>query len=98
MGSLTSRPKAPTVQQSTVQYVPVSTTASAAQSVSTVSEATATAAEETQNTEEGKTASDQRTSDLLRRSRGRAGTILTGFRGLLESSGSAPARKSLLGE
>ena len=46
-------------------------------------------------------ASEVRSDDLLRRQRGRGGTVLTGFRGLeLASSGAAggSSRKTLLGE
>lgn len=44
--------------------------------------------------------SEARTENLLRRSRGRFGTILTGFRGFLNTSDSAQSsgRKTLLGE
>ncbi|MBP7334927.1 MAG: hypothetical protein KBA48_03770 [Niveispirillum sp.] len=35
---------------------------------------------------------------LLRRSTGRAGTVLTGWRGVLAPGALAPARKTLLGE
>lgn len=42
-------------------------------------------------------AAQQRRESLLRRSRGRFGTVLTGFRGLLDLAGSGQ-RKTLLGE
>lgn len=45
--------------------------------------------------ETGPTAAE---TSLLRRSAGRAGTIATGWRGLLLPSGLGPARKNLLGE
>ena len=42
---------------------------------------------------------EARTENLLRRSRGRLGTILTGFRGFLDSSkDKSSERKTLLGE
>lgn len=43
----------------------------------------------------GKPAREQ---NLLRRDRGRLGTILSGFRGILGLSTNTPARKTLLGE
>lgn len=46
-------------------------------------------------TASGPTAAEQ---NLLRRSTGRAGTVLTGWRGVLAPGALAPARKTLLGE
>ena len=45
-------------------------------------------------------AAEARTESLLRRSRGRFGTILTGFRGFLDESNrdETTSRKTLLGE
>ncbi|AUN31814.1 hypothetical protein C0V82_11320 [Niveispirillum cyanobacteriorum] len=47
------------------------------------------------NTATGPTAGEQ---SLLRRATGRAGTVLTGWRGVLAPGALAPARKTLLGE
>ena len=49
---------------------------------------------------EDELAEDSRTESLLRRSRGRFGTILTGFRGFLEATDNNKenSRKTLLGE
>ena len=44
------------------------------------------------------TAAAARSDDLLRRSRGRTGTIQTSFRGLLSAANSTAQRKTLLGE
>lgn len=81
MGSLGSRPRAP---EPTPVYVPVLPTAPPPAPVPP-----------TPTPEE--TAAGQRTQNLLRRSRGRFGTVQTGFRGLLEL-GSGQGRKTLLGE
>ena len=42
--------------------------------------------------------SERRRENLLRRNRGRLGTVLTGFRGLLSLNDNATQRKNLLGE
>jgi hypothetical protein len=42
-------------------------------------------------------ASETRVQNLLRRRRGRAGTVETSWRGVLEQSPAAPSRKNLLG-
>ncbi|MBI1326007.1 MAG: hypothetical protein GC136_00015 [Alphaproteobacteria bacterium] len=39
-----------------------------------------------------------RAEKIIKRSRSQLGTILTGFRGLLEGGASMPSRKTLLGE
>lgn len=85
MGSINSRPKAPAVQPSSVTTVTPTVTPS------TVSTPTKTSEE---------LASESRTESLLRRSRGRLGTVLTGFKGFLSSSnqGEEVSRKTLLGE
>lgn len=101
MGSLTSSPKIPSYQAPAPQIVyvpqPVAPTPSPA-SVSaplpsdvSVSDSAEPSIEETQ--------SAAREDNLLRRQRGRFGTITTGFRGILSQTNSAaPARKTLLGE
>ena len=84
MGSITKRPKAPTVQP----YVPPTVTP--VTSVETPVEPEKTDSE---------IAAEAREKSLLRRSRGRFGTVLTSFKGFLSSAndGEAP-RKTLLGE
>lgn len=84
MGSLTKRPKIPK------QVPPVKTVY-----VSAPTEAEATANET--ETSEAQASSEARTESLLRRTRGRLGTVFTGFKGLL-SEGEQSARKTLLGE
>lgn len=87
MGSLASRPKAPSQQ---VVYVPQPVyTAPAATTTNTTPSTPAPTAEET--------AAEARTQNLLQRNRGIFGTVLTGFRGFL-SGAQNNTRKSLLGE
>lgn len=94
MGSLSSRPKTPQVTY-VVQSVPTSSSATTSDSSAS---ATSTTTEATESTE---VAAEVREDDLLRRQRGRSGTVLTSFRGL-ESAADAGAdsagRKTLLGE
>jgi hypothetical protein len=85
MGSLTSRPKAAPAPQ--VVYVPAPTSPLPADSGSV------DPAQPPQ-----KTASEIRASSLLGRDRSRFGTILTGFRGLLDLANTSSKRKTLLGE
>ena len=110
MGSLASRPKVPTYTASPqVVYVPApstSVTASATTSATSGSSAGST----TQNTASSGTDTTQTTSEvtkevrednLLRRSRGRLSTVLTGFKGILSdtaNTATSSQRKSLLGE
>ena len=86
MGSLSSSAKAPTQASQQVVYVPQPSTTS-----STVS----TADESEPNAEEQ--ASEARKKTLLRRNRGRFGTIATGLKGFLSERLSS-GRKTLLGE
>ena len=84
MGSINSRSRTPAVQP----YVPVVTTST-----------TTPTAETTPVKTDAEIATEARTENLLRRSRGRLGTILTGFRGFLDSSkDQSSERKTLLGE
>ena len=88
MGSLTSKPKAPAqAPLAQVVYVPAQTT-------------TTTTNTEPQPTPEAPAPSSAeiRQSSLLSRDRSRFGTILTGFRGLLDLGGNTNKRKTLLGE
>ena len=83
MGSINSRSRTPAVQP----YVPVVTT-SPTPTVETTPVKT-----------DAEIATEARTENLLRRSRGRLGTILTGFRGFLDASkDQSSERKTLLGE
>ena len=85
MGTITKRPKLPRLQAS---------------SASTPSVAVAVPDTEPVGKTEEQRAEDARTQSLLRRSRGRFGTILTGFNGFLNSENSSEnePRKTLLGE
>lgn len=89
MGSLTKRPTIP-------KQVPPTRTVYVSAPITGEEQSTSVASNETENKTEVKTKS------LLRRARGRLGTILTGFRGLLSeadtSSANQSGRKTLLGE
>ncbi len=85
MGSLASRPKTPAVQP--VQYVYVPTASS--YTPTTPAPSTAPTDDDVQ--------AGARNQNLLERRRGRLGTVLTSFRGLL-NDGVSGARKTLLGE
>ena len=110
MGSLTSRPKIPQVQQQPVIIAapPPAYTAPAAEASSQPATTTQTdtasssaaadnaaSSDGTSNTEAQRLA---REDSLLQRSRGRLGTVLTGFTGLLSQTVGQAARKTLLGE
>lgn len=84
MGSISSRPAVPST---TIvhQTAPTSTTDSGS-----------SATEPEQSTAE--LASDNRESSLLKRDRGRGGTVQTSFRGLVEEINGGTSRKTLLGE
>lgn len=87
MGSLASRPKAPAVAPVQYVYMPAASSSPAAAptpvSAPVPSDDDAQAAARSQN--------------LLERRRGRLGTVLTSFRGLL-NDGVSGVRKTLLGE
>ena len=89
MGSLASRAKAPQVTYVT-QTQPDTT-------LSTSTTSGNNTAEQTQQQEQ-QSQSAARSDDLLRRQRGRSGTILTSFRGLESSNTQNAGRKTLLGE
>ncbi len=88
MGSLASRPKTPAVQP--VQYVYMPTTPSYSSTSTTTTPAPATPSDDDVQ-------ASARNQSLLERRRGRLGTVLTSFRGLL-NDGVSGARKTLLGE
>lgn len=81
MGSLTKRPKAPSVPTTTVITPSVQTPVDKGPS-------------------EDQIRAEVREESLLRRSRGRLGTVFTGFQGLLSEvdTPNTAARKTLLGE
>jgi hypothetical protein len=93
MGSITSAPKAPASTASQiVYYTPAPST-----NISSVDTSTAQTDTDTGLTPAQE--SERRAASLLRRERGRLGTVLTGFRGLLGlSNDNGGARKTLLGE
>jgi len=88
MGSMNKRPKAPPVQQ-VVYTVPAPQPSSGHTSSEDASKPEISEEEQ---------ASENRRQNLLRRNRGRLGTVLTGFRGVLTSSSANPQQKTLLGE
>ena len=85
MARLVSSPKPAAAPAATSVVTPLSAGAAAP---STVSPAFST-------TPDAATPAEQ---NLLRRATGRAGTVLTGWRGILGPGSLAPARKKLLGE
>ena len=85
MGSISGRAKAPSQPVQQIVYVPTPDTP-----------ATTTTPTETQPTAEETL--QQRAENVLRRSRSQLGTILTGFKGVLEQNDLAASRKTLLGE
>ncbi len=89
MGSLTSRPKTPSRPQ--VVYTPAPVTNPSAPAPQPSTPAASTAGTDTE------TGAKTRAASLLLRDRGVFGTILTGFRGLLNPAAATP-RKTLLGE
>ncbi len=89
MGSIASRPKVPSQQQVVFAPRPVAASPNVAPPPPTQEEAQAASAKE---------ASRQRKGTLLRRSRSLSGTVLTSLRGLLDTTDTANARKTLLGE
>lgn len=102
MGSITSKPKAPAAQQPVVisyNYpAPVTAPVTTPVTSAPVTPTTPTPANDTGGggtSEEAK--GEARAAGLLDRRRGVLGTVLTGFRGLL-NQGVNTARKTLLGE
>ncbi len=87
MGSISKPPKAPKAAQPSVIYVPQVAPPPAPLPENTIDEPT----EEEQHAE-------ARRKNLLRRNRGRLGTVLTGFRGVLGLSNESNGQKTLLGE
>jgi hypothetical protein len=85
MGSITGSAKAPSQPVQQVIYVPAPDTSSLSTGATTA-----------QPTEEETL--QQRAENVLRRSRSQLGTILTGFKGVLEQNNLVAPRKTLLGE
>lgn len=96
MGSITKAPTAPAPAPTPVYYY-VPTTPSPTPGADTgTNTGTNTGSGDTPTTPaQDKEAREQ---NLLRRDRGRLGTILSSFRGILGLSDNTPARKTLLGE
>jgi len=91
MGSITKKPTAPTTIVRTIPASkPVISTASITQTVTPLEPVKT----------DSEIARESRTQSLLSRSRGRLGTVLTGFRGFLSQTadGFETKRKTLLGE
>jgi len=91
MGSLASRPKVPDAQPVQYVYVPASTYTAPASTADTSGGTTTPAPTDAE------VQASARSANLLERRRGRLGTVLTSFRGLLNDTVSG-ARKTLLGE
>lgn len=94
MGSLASRPKAPSVARTV--YMPVYTPAAPAP-VNPLPTGQVDAPVNTSAATEEDQASSRRAASLLERRRGVLSTVLTGFRGILSQTATEP-RKTLLGE
>ncbi len=91
MGSLTSRPKAPSVPKTVYVEVP-------ARSSDTGDDASSQTTQDGAQDDAQDTSSEARKQNLLNRSRGRISTVLTGFRGVLSQPVDPSGRKTLLGE
>lgn len=89
MGSLTSRPKSVVTSTPQVVYVP----ASQPDPTPVIEPSTPSAADTAEQD-----AQEQREDNLLRRDRGRGGTIQTGFRGVLSAVQGVGQKKTLLGQ
>lgn len=96
MGSLTSRPDITPVQQPV--FVPVQQPAPQPAPVQNDAATESEAPQEESAEEQERRTQQERETGLLRRSRGRLGTVLTSFRGLLSDSVKSGQRKTLLGE
>jgi hypothetical protein len=96
MGSLASRPKAPSTPQPQIVYVP--SPASSPEPAPEKSSPKQGEPEKKKETDISEKQSKARAKSLLKRDRSRFGTVLTGFRGLLGSAPARPERKTLLGE
>lgn len=91
MGSISKSPKAPRAIQPSVVYVPQAVAAPVTTSASAPEDTQTEPSEEEQRTE-------LRRKNLLRRNRGKLGTVLTGFRGVLGRVNDSGHQKTLLGE
>lgn len=100
MGSLTSQPAIPRVQQPVTTVSPVASISPTPTPSTTQTEVTAsvssTTPSEPVSDEDIETA--RREAGLLSRQRGQLSTILTGFKGFLSDEIAGSARKTLLGE
>ncbi len=101
MGSISSRPKAPSIPQPQIVYVPAPQPAASpapAKPSSPAPDPQASSDGASAKTPD-EAASETRAKSLLKRERSRFGTVLTCFRGLLgQANNDASARKTLLGE
>lgn len=96
MGSLSSRPSVPAPARQQTVFVPQQTQTVQASSVTQTSNSG-----DTNNESERSSAlseSENRQETLLRRNRGRLGTVLTGLSGVLSPVSSQGRKKTLLGE
>ena len=102
MGSVTSRPKAPssaipaaqTVSAPAVAATPAATTSTPAAGSTSSATGTATTVAPTA----AQVQQQERDDNLLQRDRGVLSTVLTGFRGVLDDSVAPKPQKTLLGE
>jgi len=97
MGSITSKPSAPAAQQPVVISYNYPAPVAAPVTSAPVTPTTPTPANDTGGGTSEEAKGEARAAGLLDRRRGVLGTVLTGFRGLL-NQGVNTARKTLLGE
>lgn len=101
MESLVSKPKTPAPARIQFVNVPEKSTAGSTNTTGTVTSDTSTSGQTDNGAVDGlsdKETSTLRAENIARRSRGRGGTVKTGFNGLLAINQITPSRKSLLGE
>ena len=98
MGSLTSRPKSP--PRPSIVYVRKSRSAATGLNLQKENSGSRNVkdAQNEENKQNSQGEAEIRKDNLLRRNRGRIGTIRTGFRGLLSQGIFDKPRKTLLGE
>ena len=90
MGKLLTPVKAPTIQTVRVPAVTRETTSPKSNGEGSTSSG--------EDVTSDVSSSKARAENLLRRSRGRFGTVITGFNGVLEAADTRSKRKTLLGE
>jgi len=96
MGSLTSRPKSVPIPQTVYVPNPQNVSQNVSQNVTIPTKAPSSISPTEPSAEDA--IQKRREDNLLRRDRGRSGTVQTGFRGILNAVDAASKKKTLLGE